>query len=294
MNKSGFIWVLLTLAFAALSAILGVQVYNLSQNDMAKAAVATVNGKVISKQALYDKLVAQNGREALDRMIEDKLVRQEAKKAGVTVTAADVQAEMDKIRQQFSSEAQFLSALSQYGMDVAELERRVEFNLFIQRILEPQIRQELTEEKLRSIFEERKAEYEFRARHILVETEDEAKAILEQLKGGADFAQLAKEKSIDTGSGARGGDLGFFGKGRMVPEFEQAVATGPVGGDPQIVQSQFGFHVVQVLMREPTFEQVQKELTDSLVDEELGNRSGPWLQELKAKAAITNTLEKAQ
>ena len=85
------------------------------------------------------------------------------------------------------------------------------------------------------------------ARHILVESEAEAQTIYELLKNGQDFATLAKERSKDTGSGANGGDLGWFGKGAMVPEFEQAAFSLKVGEISKPVKSQFGYHIIQVL-----------------------------------------------
>ncbi|MFO7173530.1 MAG: peptidylprolyl isomerase [Bacillota bacterium] len=294
MKKTGYVWIVLTFGFAALSGILGAQVYSLSQRDMARAPVATVNGEVITKQELYDALVAQGGPQTLERLIQDRLVRQEARKAGVTVTAGEVQAEIDKIKEQMGGEAQFQFVLGQYGMTLEDLKQRVETNLYIKKILEPQIRQELTEEKLRQYFEEHKEDYEFRARHILVETEEEANQIVEQLKAGADFAALAKEKSKDTASAVKGGDLGFFGRGEMVPEFEEAVLTAPVGGDPQVVKSAYGYHVVQVLMRSPTFEQVRDEVESQALEDELSARSVTWMEELKEKAQITNTLAEAE
>jgi peptidyl-prolyl cis-trans isomerase C len=89
------------------------------------------------------------------------------------------------------------------------------------------------------------AEEEVRARHILVETEEEAKAILEQLKGGANFAALAKEKSKDPG-GADGGDLGFFAKGQMVPEFSEVAFKMFEGQLSNPVKSQFGWHIIKM------------------------------------------------
>jgi peptidyl-prolyl cis-trans isomerase C len=89
------------------------------------------------------------------------------------------------------------------------------------------------------------------ARHILVETEEEAKTVLDRLKKGEDFAELAQELSIDTGSGANGGDLGFVPAGVFVPPFEEAVFSLPIGqvSDPP-VQSEFGWHIIEVLARE--------------------------------------------
>ncbi|MCR8548760.1 peptidylprolyl isomerase [Salipiger sp. P9] len=86
---------------------------------------------------------------------------------------------------------------------------------------------------------------EYNASHILVETEDEAKALVEELNGGADFAELAKEKSTGP-SGPNGGELGWFGPGMMVAPFEEAVKTLEVGQISAPVQTQFGWHVVKL------------------------------------------------
>src|SRR6185436_3888331 len=96
---------------------------------------------------------------------------------------------------------------------------------------------------------------QIRASHILLKTEgkDEAavktraEALLAQVKGGADFAALAKKESEDEGSKATGGDLGFFGRGRMVPEFETAVFAMMPGQTSDLVRSQFGFHIIRMV-----------------------------------------------
>src|ERR1700739_5083039 len=89
---------------------------------------------------------------------------------------------------------------------------------------------------------------EVHARHILVEGEDEAKAIIEQLKGGADFAKLAKEKSKDPGA-AEGGDLGYFTKDQMVPEFAEVAFKLDKGQVSEPVKTQFGWHIIKVEAR---------------------------------------------
>ena len=88
------------------------------------------------------------------------------------------------------------------------------------------------------------------ARHILVETESEAKAARSLIEGGVDFAEVARKYSKDTGSGANGGDLGWFGKGQMVPEFEAAAFSLKIGEVSQPIKSQFGYHIIQLLGRE--------------------------------------------
>ena len=102
-----------------------------------------------------------------------------------------------------------------------------------------------------------------RARHILVETEDEAKAILDQLKGGADFATLAKEKSKDPGA-AEGGDLGYFTKDQMVPEFAEVAFKMYPGQLSDPVKTQFGWHVIKLedkrTKQPPEFDKVKDQI----------------------------------
>ncbi len=105
---------------------------------------------------------------------------------------------------------------------------------------------------------------EVNARHILVKTEDEAKQVIEQLDGGKDFAELAKEKSEDSNK-SDGGDLGWFSKGRMVPEFEEAAFALEKGAYTKTpVKSQFGFHVIKLEDRRdvqpPALEQVEPQV----------------------------------
>jgi len=124
-----------------------------------------------------------------------------------------------------------------------------------------------TEEAMKKVYEEASkqitGEMEVRARHILVETEDEAKAIAEELKKGADFAELAKKKSKDPGA-SDGGDLGFFTKEQMVPEFSAVAFALEPGKISDPVKSQFGWHVIKVeekrARKAPDFEQVKAQI----------------------------------
>ncbi len=85
-----------------------------------------------------------------------------------------------------------------------------------------------------------------KASHILIKDKDEANKVYKELKAGADFATVAKEKSQDPGSGKKGGELGWFGKGQMVPEFEKAAFKGKIGKIQRPVKSQFGWHIIKV------------------------------------------------
>ncbi len=147
----------------------------------------------------------------------------------------------------------------------------------------------VTDEAIQSAYDARFAEFEgedeFNASHILVETEEEANEIKSQLDDGADFAELAKEKSTGP-SGPNGGELGWFGKGRMVPEFETAV----VGLDKEQVsdpvQTQFGWHVIILNDKRkteaPELAAVREELAQTLQNEAIQAR----IDELTQSAQI--------
>jgi len=114
---------------------------------------------------------------------------------------------------------------------------------------------------------------EVRARHILVKTEAEAKDIIKQLDKGADFEKLAKDKSTDPGSGESGGDLGYFTKDKMVPEFADAAFKLEKGKYTETpVHTQFGWHVIQVVDKRPqplpSFDQVKPQLTGLVLQDE--------------------------
>lgn len=129
----------------------------------------------------------------------------------------------------------------------------------------------MTDEALQAAYDEAyggaEPEVEFNASHILVETEDEAKELVTALEGGADFAELAKEKSTGP-SGPRGGELGWFGLGAMVPAFEEAVATMEVGQVSAPVQTQFGWHVIKLneerVKDAPPLDAVRGELSEGI------------------------------
>jgi parvulin-like peptidyl-prolyl isomerase len=110
----------------------------------------------------------------------------------------------------------------------------------------------LLRDKLRQVLADEVPESaeQARARHILVETEEEANEVIERLDAGEEFSDLAAELSLDPGSAADGGDLGFVPRGRFVESFDEAVFTLPVGEIGEPVQSQFGWHIIEVLERE--------------------------------------------
>ena len=119
------------------------------------------------------------------------------------------------------------------------------------------------------------------ARHILVETEVEANEAYKLLQQGLDFAQLARTSSKDTGSGANGGDLGWFGKGAMVAPFDEAAFSQEIGEIGQPVKSDFGYHIIQVLARE------ELPVTQAQIEQKKEAAFNEWLTAARAEATVT-------
>ena len=155
---------------------------------------------------------------------------------------------------------------------------RIEEQMLQRTVLQAEMDKALTEEAIKKRYDAIVANSglsaEVHARHILVKTEDEANAIIKDLQGGADFIVTAKEKSTGP-SGPNGGDLGFFGKGQMVPKFEKAafaMEKGEISNAP--VKTQFGWHIIKVEDRRksepPTFDSIKQKLQTE-ISQETGN-----------------------
>jgi peptidyl-prolyl cis-trans isomerase C len=135
-----------------------------------------------------------------------------------------------------------------------------------------------------------------KARHILVATEDEAKAIITQLKGGAKFIDLAKEKSTEPGAKDSGGDLGYFTKGQMDPAFEKAAFEQKPGTfSEKPVKSQFGYHVILVedhkAQVQKTFDQVKEDIKKNLPQAKKDEKFKQYLDDLKKNSKIEYSSE---
>lgn len=212
---------------------------------------------------------------------------------GQPITEADLKIAEDDLDQQFSRlppeqrRAAALSATIEIrlmageaqakGLDkTPEFQRRMTFlqeRALHSAVVDAEVSKKITDEDVRARYDKEMADTpptnEVRARHILVKTKEEAEAVIKQLDGGAAFEEVAKEKSSD-GSAAQGGDLGYFGPGQMVPEFEAAAFALEVGAySKEPVQSQFGFHVIKVedkrTKQPPAFEQVQDQVRSLLL-----------------------------
>ncbi|HYC66570.1 MAG TPA: peptidylprolyl isomerase [Reyranellaceae bacterium] len=220
--------------------------------------VATINGQAIrlsEVEALQKELPPQYRQmpiEAvfpalIDRLVNVKLVVQEARKAKVQDDAG-------------------------YKKRLAFVEEQVLQEFWVQRELERRVTTESLKKRYDELVKQMPPEEEVRARHILVATEDEAKALIAEIKKGGAFDKLARDKSTDKASGAEGGDLGWFKKIDMVPEFANAafaLKKDEVTEAP--VKSQFGFHIIQLQDRRqaapPPFEDVADKLREEATRE---------------------------
>jgi len=174
---------------------------------------------------------------------------------------------------------------------IARLEEILLAQVMLSRAVEGQITDEALQKRYQALVKETADKEEIHARHILVKEEDEAKAVIAELKNGADFAELAKEESTGP-SAPNGGDLGYFGPGAMVPAFDEAAAalkTGAYTEEP--VQTQFGWHVIKVEDRRkaepPSFDQVSEQLRADLVRE----ARSTYIEDLRGKADIETFIE---
>jgi len=224
--------------------------------DATDPTVATVDGKDIKRSdlvALKSGLSQEMSQVPLEAVYDDVL---------------DYAITMELLGKQAREAG--LDKASAYLKRLHQEQNRLLFEAFVQRRIDT----EVTDEALKAVYDKQvasaPAEEEVRARHILVRSEEEAKAIIAKLKDGGDFAQLA-QGTVDRGSAAQGGDLGYFTKGRMVPEFEAAAFALKPGETTQApVQSQFGWHIIRVEDRRPakpeSFEQMEPKLRKEMVD----------------------------
>ncbi|NOZ24559.1 MAG: hypothetical protein GXO94_00455 [Nitrospirae bacterium] len=129
-----------------------------------------------------------------------------------------------------------------------------------------------------------------RASHILVKTKEEADSLLKRIRAGEDFAAIAKKNSIDKGSASKGGDLGFFGRGQMVPEFEKAVFSMKKGAVSDPVKTQFGYHIIKLTDlkkgQKIGYDKVKDDLSKRLLREKRRAAFDSYIEKLKGSYSV--------
>ncbi|MGU3471461.1 peptidylprolyl isomerase [Paenibacillus sp. D51F] len=290
-------WMIASLVLAVALVIALVSLFNGNGGAASGGTVASVNGEKISKDELYEAMVPSAGTTALDSLITMKLVDQEASNKKIEVTEDEMAKELADVKKNFGSESAFVDALKQAGLSEDVLNNQLQMQVQLRKLLKDKVK--VTDADIQKYYDENKASFateeQVKASHILVKTKEEADAIEKQLKDGGDFAAIAKEKSTDTGSAANGGDLGYFGKGAMVPEFEKAAFDLKVGEISAPIKSDYGYHIIKVIDHKqastPTLEEKKAEITETLEYQQLGTLSQTLITDLRGKATITNSFE---
>ena len=179
-----------------------------------------------------------------------------------------------------------ISATPEYEQQMRYLKRRVLRELYFDKTLKGKIGEDEAKKVYAEKIAQLKPEEEIEARHILVDSEEKAKELHAKIVAGADFAQLAKENSTDTGSKDQGGVLGYFGHGQMVPEFEAAAFKLEKGQVSEPVHTNFGWHIIKVDDRRkkepPSFAAVKDTILNSLVV----RKAQDTATELRSKAQV--------
>lgn len=243
----------------------------------------------------------------LDRLITHKVLQHEAAKRNISASDTEVEDRMKGMRAQFPSDDEFKKALAARNMSEERLRTDARVEIAISKLLEGEAASlpEATDADAKAFYDTNpdkfKQDESVRASHVLLlvdekadeatkkKTRAEIDAILKRARAGEDFAALAKAHSKD-GSAAQGGDLGFFGKGRMVPEFEQAAFALKPGEVSDVVTTQFGYHIIKLTERKAAstvpLETVNAQVKQFLTEQKKKERVDEFIKSLKDKSRI--------
>jgi peptidyl-prolyl cis-trans isomerase C len=284
--------------------------------------IARVNGEEIKKAEL-DQIVhtmeARAGqavpadrrdeiyRNAIDQLVVYKLLSQESKSRGIKVEESEIEAKIGQIRGQFPTQDAFDKALKDRGMSADSLRKDARVDLSVTKLMDAETATlpGPSDAEAKDFYAKNPDQFkepeQVRASHILVRVDANADAaakkkargeidsVLKQAKSGADFAKLAQQHSQDT-SASQGGDLGYFPKGQMVPEFNKAAFELKPGQISDVVTTQFGYHVIKVVDHKPErvvpFEEAQAKIKDYLAGQTKQQHAAEFIQALKKKAKI--------
>ena len=227
---------------------------NFGSDIMSKS---TGNGKTI-EETLKEKI--------LEKLIMEEIILQNAEKSNVKVTDEDVAKEIDNYKNLVGGDKGFEEFLKNNNMTEDYFKDGIKKEMIMESYKDSFIKTlKISDEDIEKEFNENKESYiTVRASHILVEKESEAKDILNKLKNGEDFAELAKQNSIDPGSAQNGGDLGYFPKGQMVPEFEKTAFALNPGEISDIIKSEYGYHIIKVVDKQDTLQQLKDQVVEQL------------------------------
>jgi hypothetical protein len=218
----------------------------------------------------------------LTAIVYDKLITHEFNRRRLTVTPDDTQAGQSQLASQFGS-AQVADAFPKWFKDrvIARNARAVAVRSALAGV-------DLSDAGLRKYYDSHQADFTLNCvSHILVKTKPEADSALARIKGGEAFAAVAKAVSIDTGSGAKGGDLGCNPKGVFVPEFDQAASTLPIGQLSDPIQTQYGWHIILVRERRTSSFDAAKEQVRAALNQQAQGAFRQFLEQAASTARVS-------
>ena len=237
-------------------------------------------------------------RRLLESMIDNVLVRQAAEERGVTVSDEEIDAQLEDLKAGFPSEEEFETALADANLTLADLRDQLREQLTTQRLMEELAGDaDVTDAEVEEYYEANQAQFAeqaaTRSSHILFDLEDRATAeeVLAEVRGGGDFAALAQEHSIDPGSASQGGDLGWSDPARpFVPEFTEAMEGLDVGDVSDLVETDFGWHIIKIEERRDERQRSLADVSDQIEQMILQQRNAEayqtFLDEIRAQAEI--------
>ena len=248
------------------------------------AVVARVNGEAIERWEFDNavkRIEAQAGspvppdkrdevlRNVLDQLIAFHLLAQESRARKMDVDDAAVEAQLGQIRGSFPSDQAFQQGIAAQGLTLDQVRKQTRENLLVQKVIEAEVASKIVvqDAEINAFYQQNVERFKqgdtVHASHILIalpenstpaqktQAKTKAQAVLKQVRGGGDFASIARTESQDPGSAQNGGDLGFFARGQMTPAFEEAAFATRPGAISNVVETPFGFHVVKVHERRP-------------------------------------------
>lgn len=196
--------------------------------------VVSTNVGDITQEEFYNSIKEIAGDQLLQQVVIEKILNDKYK-----VTDEEVEKELKSVKDQYGDG--YEAALAQSNLTEDALKTNIRFSLLQEKATKDV---EVTDEEIQKYYDQ--ASQELNARHILVEDEATAKKVIEKLNAGGDFAALAKEYSTDTGSAEKGGELGWFTVGKMVPEFNDAAYALEINQISEPVKTDYGYHIIQV------------------------------------------------
>jgi peptidyl-prolyl cis-trans isomerase C len=285
--------------------------------------LARVNGEAITRAEFEDAVKSVEARAGspvpadqrdrilrgiLDDLIGFKLLSQEAKARKVAVPDADVDARVNEVRAQFPSEDVFMQMLISRKMTLDQVKADAREDMAIGKMIETEIESKVavTPADVQDFYAKNPDQFQqperVRASHILIgfpenadaaakaQARTKAEQVLKDVKAGKDFAALAKEHSSDPGSAANGGDLGFFQQGQMVGPFNDAAFSLKPGATSDLVETQFGFHIIRVAEKQAPqavpLDQVRGDLEQYLENRNRQQQTESFVEALRKKGKI--------